>query len=1058
MLKPDDKQFKLDERNHVEKPLLDQLASMDWEVIDLEAKQHPLESHRSSFAEVVMLPVLLAQLKIMQPWLADDQLDDVAKQLTAGFTGSSLLQNNQHVFRLLLDGTSVSENRQTGAKSPTVRFIDFEQHTNNRYMAVCQFKVRVLGTEHHIIPDVVLFVNGLPLVVIEAKSPKINDPIPEAIDQLLRYSEQRGGRGEGSAPLFYFNQFLVVTCRQEAKFGTITTHSEKHFYRWSDPFPRTLNDLDHGASSPNDQQRLVAGMLDPRNLLDIMRTFTLFGTNDKGELIKVVGRYQQFRAVKLAVQRLLAGKNARERSGIIWHTQGSGKSLTMMFMVREMYRHAALAKWKVVFVTDRTQLEEQLSATSQSIGFTVKVADSIKKLKELLTSSASDLVMAMIHKFRDDDLTEMFPQLNSSPHILVMTDEAHRSQYSRLAANLDKGIPNATRIGYTGTPIDKTERVFGDYIDKYTMRQAIEDGVTLEIVYEGRTHNAEVPDKTGMDTRFADVFSDYNLTQRLEILGYGSRQAYLEAESTIAAKAKDMVAHYLTHVFPNGYKAQIVATSREAAVRYKKHVDAAVIGAINALESANPNQLDVAGLRRLKSDVVVSGSHNDELHMLAYTDAAKHKSTIKSFKLPFGKNDEGVDGDVGIVIVNNMLLTGFDAPIEQVMYLDKVIVAHGLLQAIARVNRVAGEAKDKGFVVDYVGVGHHLKKALDNYDEREQKEVVDVLSFPEQELLELKASHDALLALLQQHGLNDLTDQDAFFDVFYDEDLRFAFMSLFKQFSKNLNIVFPAKEALDFMGDFKALMEINALAAKHFRDARLSMKGLAPKLRTITDAFLESRGIDVKVEPISILDEDFQKEVKKHDRNKTKAAEIEHAVRHHLDVSLNDDPELQASFAEALRQILEEFANNWKKIHEELEKLRQRIVNTSKEPTYGLNRKKQMPFFRMLKREIFGDVQPMQDVRMVSDVAPGDVQTEDEKIGKLVMLTQHLYLEIERELLLTGFWESIPARNKLKADLQKALLQSEFALWPKLVDNRLHIISRLMEIAEKNNDIIHYAD
>ena len=1058
MLKPDDKQFKLDERNHVEKPLLDQLASMDWEVIDLEAKQHPADSHRSSFAEVVMLPVLLAQLKIMQPWLADDQLDDVAKQLTAGFTGSSLLQNNQHVFRLLLDGTSVSENRQTGAKSPTVRFIDFEQHTNNRYMAVCQFKVRVLGTEHHIIPDVVLFVNGLPLVVIEAKSPKINDPIPEAIDQLLRYSEQRGGRGEGSAPLFYFNQFLVVTCRQEAKFGTITTHSEKHFYRWSDPFPRTLNDLDHGASSPNDQQRLVAGMLDPRNLLDIMRTFTLFGTNDKGELIKVVGRYQQFRAVKLAVQRLLAGKNARERSGIIWHTQGSGKSLTMMFMVREMYRHAALAKWKVVFVTDRTQLEEQLSATSQSIGFTVKVADSIKKLKELLASSASDLVMAMIHKFRDDDLTEMFPQLNSSPHILVMTDEAHRSQYSRLAANLDKGIPNATRIGYTGTPIDKTERVFGDYIDKYTMRQAIEDGVTLEIVYEGRTHNAEVPDKTGMDARFADVFSDYNLTQRLEILGYGSRQAYLEAESTIAAKAKDMVAHYLTHVFPNGYKAQIVATSREAAVRYKKHVDAAVIGAINALESANPNQLDVAGLRRLKSDAVVSGSHNDELHMLAYTDAAKHKSTIKSFKLPFGKNDEGVDGDVGIVIVNNMLLTGFDAPIEQVMYLDKVIVAHGLLQAIARVNRVAGEAKDKGFVVDYVGVGHHLKKALDNYDEREQKEVVDVLSFPEQELLELKASHDALLALLEQHGLNYLTDHDAFFDVFYDEDLRFAFMSLFKQFSKNLNIVFPAKEALDFMGDFKALMEINALAAKHFRDARLSMKGLAPKLRTITDAFLESRGIDVKVEPISILDEDFQKEVKKHDRNKTKAAEIEHAVRHHLDVSLNDDPELQASFAEALRQILEEFANNWKKIHEELEKLRQRIVNTSKEPTYGLNRKKQMPFFRMLKREIFGDVQPMQDVRMVSDVAPGDVQTEDEKIGKLVMLTQHLYLEIERELLLTGFWESIPARNKLKADLQKALLQSEFALWPKLVDNRLHIISRLMEIAEKNNDIIHYAD
>ena len=1056
-MKSDDKQIKLDERNHVEIPLLDQLAGLGWETLDLDGKQHPGASYRTSFTEVLMLPVLRAQLKVIQPWLEDDQVEDAVKQLAANFPSASLLQNNQHAFRLLLDGTSVSENRKTGEKSPTVRFIDFDQRKNNRFMAVCQFKVRILGTEHHIIPDVVLFLNGLPVVVIEAKSPKVKEPIPEAIDQLLRYSEQRGAKGEGSAPLFFFNQFVVATCRQQAKFGTITTHSEKHFYRWSDPFPRTVDELEHGTSSPNDQQRLVAGMLDHGNLLDIIRTFTLFSSNTKGELIKVVGRYQQFRAVKLAVQRLLAGKNPRERSGIIWHTQGSGKSLTMMFMVREMYRHAALSKWKIVFVTDRTQLEEQLSETSQNIGFTVKVADSIKTLKELLASDASDLVMAMIHKFRDADLSETFPQLNDSPHILVMTDEAHRSQYSKLAANLDKGIPNATRIGYTGTPIDKTERVFGDYIDKYTMRQAIEDGVTLEIVYEGRTHNAEVPDKAALDAKFADVFSDYNLTQRLEILGYGSRQAYLEADSTIAAKAQDMVAHYLTHVFPNGYKAQIVASSREAAVRYKKHIDVAVGQAIAALEKANPQQLDVASLKRLASDVVISGSHNDELHLKDYTDAAKHKTTLKSFKLPFGKDDEGVNGDVGIVIVNSMLLTGFDAPVEQVMYLDKVIVAHGLLQAIARVNRVGGQSKDKGFVVDYVGIGHHLKKALDNYDEREQKEVVDVLSFPEQELLELKASHDAIAALLEQHGLTDLGDHDAFFDVFYDEDLRFEFISLFKQFTKNLNLVFPAKEALDYMGDYQALVEINVLAAKHFRDARLSMKGIPPKLRTITDAFLESRGIDEKVEPISILDEDFQKEVKKHDRNKTKAAEIEHAIRHHLDVELDDDPELQASFAEALQQIFEEFANNWTKIHEALEKLRQRIANAGKEPTYGLHRKKQMPIFRMLKREIFGEPSSGDAPVMAAEpVAPYGMR-EEEKIGKLVALTQHLYMEIERELKLTGFWESIPARNKLMADLQKTLLQPEFAKLPKLVVNRKLIISRLMEIAEKNNDVIQYA-
>jgi type I restriction enzyme R subunit len=543
-----------------------------------------------------------------------------------------------------------------------------------------------------------------------------------------------------------------------------------------------------------------------------------------------------------------------------------------------------------------------------------------------------------------------------------------------------------------------------------------------------------------MDTAFQDVFSDYNIQQRMEILGYGSRDAYLEAEPTIEAKAKDMVAHYLTHVFPNGYKAQIVATSREAAVRYKEHVDGALADALAGLEKANPENIDLDCLRRLKTDVIISGGHNDGLHLKPYTDDSRHKTSIKSFKLPFGIEDEGVSGDTGIVIVTNMLLTGFDAPVEQVMYLDKVIVAHSLLQAIARVNRVGGPAKDKGFVVDYVGVGHHLKKVLDNYDEREQNEFLDVLSFPEEEMRDLQASHAAIMDFLKSHGLTDLTDHDALFDLFYDEDLRFEFISLFKNFTKCLNLVFPAREALGFMDNYQRLMEINVLAEKHFRDGRLSMKGIPPKLRNITDAFLESRGIQVKVEPISILDEDFQKEVNSRSRTKTKAAEIEHAIRHHLDVDLDDDPDLQASFAAALKAIFEEFKDNWNRIYEELEKLRQRIANADKEPTYGLHRKKQMPFFRMLKKEILADAEP-----------------DEDGISSLVSLTQQVFGEVERELKLAGFWESIPARNKLRADIQKTLLQPEFSKLPGLVKNRAHIISRVMEIAEKNHDTILYA-
>ena len=428
--------------------------------------------------------------------------------------------------------------------------------------------------------------------------------------------------------------------------------------------------------------------------------------------------------------------------------------------------------------------------------------------------------------------------------------------------------------------------------------------------------------------------------------------------------------------------------------------------------------------------------------------------------MDFGSQGEGVTGDMGILIVNNMLITGFDAPVEQVMYLDKVIIAHNLLQAIARVNRVGGEAKDKGFVVDYVGVGHHLKKAIDSYDEREQKEVLDALSFPEEELRELNASHAAIMELLKKHGLTDLNDHDAFFDLFYDEDLRFDYMLAFKKLTKCLNLVFPARQALDYMPDYQALTEINVLAAKHFRDERLSMKGIPSKLRTITDAYLESKGIEVKIKPISILDEDFQKQVGKRNRIKTKAAEVEHAIRHHLDVELDDDPDLQASFAEALAKIFEDFRDNWKKIYEELEKLRERIINASKEPTYGLHRKKQMPLFRMFAREIFGKgmAATSKDLFQIAEEPASYGMSNEDKISHLVNLTQKAFLVVERELRLTGFWESIPARNKLKAELQKTLLSQEFANLPGVVEKRSHIISRIMEIAEKNNDIILYAE
>jgi len=1042
--------LKLDEYSHVEKPFLEQLAGLGWDVLELQMQQQPGQSFRTSFSEVVLKPKLREALVKINPFLTDAQVDELERKITT-FQKSSLLENNQQVLHYLLENTTVSKNEQTGELSPTVRFIDFDNLENNSFTAISQFKVVVTGTDHHIIPDMVLFVNGLPLVVVEAKSSKVKEPIPEAIDQLMRYSEQRGDTGEGNKELFFYNQILVTTCRTEAKFGTITTQIEKHFYRWTDPYPKTLNDLVHGKSSPNDQQRLVAGMLDPRNLLDIVRVFTVFATNDKGQKIKIVGRYQQFRATKIATQRLIDGKNPIERGGIIWHTQGSGKSLTMMFMVREMKLRSELMSWKIIFVTDRTQLEEQLSETGQSIGFTIKSANFInpknpangQSLKELLSNDNSDLVMAMIHKFQENgDLTglEIFPELNNSSNILVMTDEAHRSQYSLLAANLDRAMPNATSIGFTGTPTSKTEKKYKDYIDKYTMRQAIDDGVTLEIVYEGFTHNAEVEDKKGMDDKFADVFSDYQLTERLQILGYGSRDAYLDNINTIREKAKSMVNHYVEHIFSGGFKAQIVANSRIAAVRYKAAIDEAIKNKIADLDTENimclkPEQIEQ--LKILETAVVISGSNNDELEIKAYSNSDYHKKSIKRFKLPFATTDEedkNLNGNVGIVIVNNMLLTGFDAPIEQVLYLDRVIVAHNLLQTIARVNRVGPEGKDKGFVVDYVGVGHHLKRALDTYAEKELQEIIDCISDDDAELNELIKAHQDIWNFLKVYDLEDLTDSDAFFDVFYDEDIRFEYIKLYNKLTSCFNNVLPRKEALEFFNDWKAFTEINALANKHFRDGRFSMKGIPPKLRSIADEYLISKGIEQQVAPISIIADDFFDKVKTKKRTKTKAAEVEHAIRHFIDLNIDEDPELFASFAKALEEILQNFKGNWKVIYEELEKLREKIRNREKEETYGLDRKKQMPFFRIFKAELFGN----RDL------------SEDE-IARNVNLTQHIFNLVATEIKLTGFWDSTPAQLKLKAEIQKMLLSPEFKDLPNIITKRNEIISRIMELAKTNH-------
>lgn len=1049
---------KLDERHHVELPLLRHLKSIGYTIIDLDVNMgndHGATGRTADFRQTYLPAVLRDSIQALNPWLAPDQLDQVISELLR-FPSASLVQNNQTAQQRLLNGIVVSENRQTGAKSPTVRLLDFDgldyghdRRGLNQFHAVCQFKVHVPGstTAENIRPDVVLFINGLPMVVIECKSPKVQEPIDDAIKQMLRYAGQRGYTGEGNPDLFLFNLLLVATSRVEAVFGTITTSLRKHFHGWNDAYPATHDDVPHeGEGRPNQQELLTHGLLMPAHLLRILRSFSIFQTDDRGQLIKVVARYQQYRAVQETIKRLRTGNTPAQRGGLIWHTQGSGKSLTMMFLVRELYRQeAALRGHKIVFVTDRTDLEDQLHGTSNVLGYPVEVANSVRELQDMLKVSSSDVVMAMIQKFQETDQQAIFPILNTDAQILILTDEAHRSQFKSLGANLDRALPNATWVGFTGTPTEKTDHKYQHYIDKYTMRQSIADGTTLRIVYEGRTHQAQLTDRAAAEGKFADVFTDYALDEKLKILGYATRQAYLEAYPVIRAKTRDMLRHFATQVLPSGFKGQLVATSREAAIRYYEAIQEELPLLVKELEASNPTNVPLDRLRALRAAVVISaGDHNELPRIKAHTAKAPQKAAVAGFKKPFpdpkAAPDPAADANIGLLIVNNMLLTGFDAPIEQVLYLDRVIKAHNLLQTIARVNRVHSADKVNGFIVDYVGLGHHLNEALQTYDDREKQDIIENLSTLDQALTDLKIAHQAVLDLLDHAGLHDLTDLDAFYDLFCDDDIRFEFTTAFQKFSSALSSLYPHKEALDYKPAMAELGAINVMAGRHFQDQRMSLRGIPEKLRAIVDEYLESLGVTIKVEPLSITDEGFEQQFAHLTSTKAKAAGIEHAIRHHIAISINQDPVLYASFAEALNQILQANADNWEEIYRQLEALRSKIKNKDQEPTYGLRPLSEMPTFRILRTELVG--------------AGSDAPTDDQ-ISGLVALTQQLVHHFRTELSLSVFWENIPAQNRLRKELTDTIVSAEhLATFPSAFDQRKEITTRLLEYARLNPDAI----
>ncbi|WP_206171412.1 type I restriction enzyme subunit R domain-containing protein [Thiorhodococcus mannitoliphagus] len=766
----------------------------------------------------------------------------------------------------------------------------------------------------------------------------------------------------------------------------------------------------------------------------------------------------------------------------------------------------------MVVVTDRRDLQKQLADTAaltdevltivkpETRGLKTRSAADV--LRETLERPGKDLVFAMIQKYRgeligddesDADETDAdpidgaeplkvaessvrylaegkrrmvpLPALNTDTDILVLVDEAHRSHTNTAHANLMRALPNCAKIGFTGTPIimrakGQTARIFGDFIDRYGIREAEADGATVPILYEGRTTGAAVDDGRQLDEVFEDMLVGRS-PEELEAIKrkYATKGHVMEAERLIAAKARNMLRHYVEHILPDGFKAQVVAVSRRAAVRYHGALREARDALVAELEALHPSLLDLDDeaalqlerhkgflvrahrflptIRALEFAPVISSEHNDRVDpRREWSARARIDARIARFKKPlFADGPNTFDGDtadpLAFLIVKSMLLTGFDAPVEQVMYLDRHIREAELLQAIARVNRTyarGGVEKGFGIVVDYYGVARHLKEALEAYS---AEDVEGALSSLKDEIPRLRDRHRRVLDLFMSRGTS-IDDTEACVQLLREERLRAEFHVKLKAFLTTLDLVLPRPEGLPFVKDTKQLAHIQAKARNRYRSAERPIgQEVGEKVRKLIDDHILSLGIDPRIPPIEITDARFERHVDQEHSARAQASEMEHALRYHIRKHLNEDPAHYEKLSERLKGILEALEGRWDALAEALRQLiDQAKEGRARDDATGLDPQTQAPFFDLLKQE-----------------AVGEVAVEGETLNQLCALTVEVVDHIQQEIAIVGFWSKPQAQDGLRSWVFQALDDADlmdFAWLDPVAD-------RLMELARANH-------
>jgi type I restriction enzyme R subunit len=657
-----------------------------------------LGEERRTYADVVLERRLRDALAQLNPTVSSEGLEEALRKLTR-ISSPQPVDANHELHTYLVNGVSVEYLRPDGTIGyDPVRVVDFDAPENNDWLVVNQLTVTEGG--HSRRPDIVVFLNGLPIAVIELKNAASeNATIWDAFQQLQTYKQELPS-------LFVFNELLIISDGLEARIGTLSSNKER-FLPW-----RTIEGEALASKTMSQLEVLIRGVFDKRRLLDLLRYFVVF-EDDGDTAIKKVAGYHQFHAVARAVDATISASRPQgdRRVGVVWHTQGSGKSLTMAFYAGRVVQQPEMQNPTLIVLTDRNDLDEQLFGTFSRCKDLLRQSPEQAKdrahLRELLKVASGGVVFTTIQKFMPETRGDTFPQLSERSNIVVIADEAHRSQYDFIdgfARHMRDALPNASFIGFTGTPIDaadkSTRSVFGDYVSVYDIQRAVEDGATVPIYYESRLAKLELKEeeRPHLDEAFDELTEGEELEGREKLkTKWSALEALVGTDRRVQLIAKDLIDHFETRLEAMDGKAMLVCMSRRICIDLYK--------ALTTLRPDWHDESDDKGAIK----IVMTGSASDPSDWQPHIRSKHRREALaKRFKNP--------SDAFKLVIVRDMWLTGFDAPCMHTMYIDKPMQGHGLMQAIARVNRVFRD-KPGGLVVDYLGLADQLKKALHTYTE-----------------------------------------------------------------------------------------------------------------------------------------------------------------------------------------------------------------------------------------------------------------------------------------------------------------------------------------------------